>query len=91
MWKVKLHCKVQKALRRLPQSVYDSFSALVLDIQDGGPVRGDWPNYSKLRGARHHCHIMKGKPTYVAVWQVGKNEISIVEVIYVGTHEGAPY
>jgi hypothetical protein len=54
-------------------------------------VRGDWPNYSKLAGGRHHCHLKKGKPTYVAVWEVLDKDIKLIEVQYVGTHEKAPY
>lgn len=33
----------------------------------------------------------KGNPTYVAVWREERNEIRLVEVIYAGTHEKAPY
>jgi hypothetical protein len=40
---------------------------LVRDIQAAGPVRGDWPNYSKLSNHEHHCHLKKGNPTYVAI------------------------
>lgn len=65
--------------------------ALIGDIEKGGPVRGDWPNYGKLTGNRHHCHIKKGQPTYVVVWEVQDKTIKLVEVIYVGTHEKAPY
>ncbi|ALC16317.1 hypothetical protein DSOUD_1538 [Desulfuromonas soudanensis] len=54
-------------------------------------MRGDWPNYSKLSADLHHCHLKKGKPTYVAVWREERNEIKLVEVIYAGTHEKAPY
>jgi mRNA-degrading endonuclease RelE of RelBE toxin-antitoxin system len=35
--------------------------------------------------------LMKGKPTYVAVWEEQNKEIKLVEVIYAGTHEKAPY
>jgi hypothetical protein len=59
-------------------------------IRSDGPVRGDWPNYSKLSANKHHCHLKKGQPTYVAVWQESKTTIT-VEVIYAGTHENAPY
>ena len=67
-----------------------AFVALVREIEEKGPVRGNWPNYGKLSDkVRHHCHLKKGKPTYVACWEEkGKEEI---EVYYVGTHEKAPY
>jgi len=47
------------------------------------------PNYSALGGDRHHCHLKKGHPTYVAVWRVVAEKT--VEIIYAGTHESAPY
>ena len=58
-----------------------------------GPTRTTWPNYGKIRGKRdcHHCHLKKGKPTYVAVWKVTDKENKLVEVRYVGTHENADY
>jgi mRNA-degrading endonuclease RelE of RelBE toxin-antitoxin system len=90
-WKVVIDAKTRKALRKLPAPVRKTTALLMADIEDSGPVRGDWPNYGKLAPGRHHCHIKKGKPTYVAVWEESKNEIRLVEVIYVGTHEKAPY
>ncbi len=36
-------------------------------------------------------HLKKGRPTYVAIWEVTDKEIRIIEVIYAGTHEKAPY
>jgi len=67
-------------------------AALVVEIKRGGPVRGNWPNYSKLGPTNHHCHLnKKGNPTYVAVWEVTDRTINIVEVTYVGTREKAPY
>jgi hypothetical protein len=65
--------------------------SLLRDIELYGPVRGDWPNYGKLGKGRHHCHIKKGKPTYVAVWEEKDKKIKLIEVTYVGTHERAPY
>ncbi len=35
--------------------------------------------------------LKKGKPTYVAVWVEREDEIRLVEVVYAGTHEKAPY
>ena len=90
-WSVNLSKKAVKALKKLPENVKISFIALIREIEANGPVRGNWPNYSRLGGNRHHCHLRKGKTTYVAVWQVIDKEIRIVEVSYVGTHEKAPY
>ena len=97
MWTVRLHAKTIKTLHALPVSVRKALEQLVFDLRANGPVMGSWPNYSKLDRERHHCHVKKGRPTYVAVWQVGLEiqengeERRIIEVIYVGTHEKAPY
>jgi len=78
--------------KRLPKVVAAAMELLNAEIELCGPVRGNWQNYSKLPNNCHHCHIKKGKPTYVAVWkELGKNKIKLVEIIYVGTHEKAPY
>ena len=83
--------KVKKGLPALPQRARDAYAFLVREIEQNGPVRGNWPNYGKLGKGLHHCHLKKGKPTYVAVWEEIEDEICVVEVIYVGTHEKAPY
>jgi hypothetical protein len=90
-WSVGLKHSVAKEREYLPRDVDASLIALIKEIEVGGPVRGNWPNYSKLNSTTHHCHLKKGKPTYVAVWEVVDKRIRIVEVIYAGTHEKAPY
>lgn len=90
-WIVRFHRKVDKALKNLPQSVNEALYVLARDLEQNGPVRGNWSNYSKLGKNRHHCHIKKGQPTYVAVWEEKENGIQLIEVNYVGTHEKAPY
>lgn len=89
-WDVKLHRKVDKDLCKLPVIVQRHLFRLMLEIEISGPVRGNWPNYGKLDANRHHCHLKKGQPTYVAVWSEDKADIT-VEVVYAGTHEKAPY
>jgi hypothetical protein len=61
------------------------------EIEVAGPVRGNWTNYGKLGSGLHHCHLKKGRPTYVAVWEETESSARIVEVVYAGTHEKAPY
>jgi mRNA-degrading endonuclease RelE of RelBE toxin-antitoxin system len=90
-WTVTLSSRVAKGCKTLPKAVKKSLALLLTDIEDLGPVRGDWPNYSKLDHGRHHCHIKKGRPTYVAVWEENNGKVKLVEVTYVGTHEKAPY
>jgi hypothetical protein len=91
MWQVVLSRKAEKQAAGLPRLVKESLYFLLRDIEERGPVRGEWPNYSKLNLGRHHCHIKKGKPRYVAVWEVRDRTVKLIEVTYVGTHEKAPY
>jgi hypothetical protein len=90
-WSVDMSKRAGKAAKGLPQKVIAALIALIREIEESGPVRGNWPNYGKLGGGRHHCHLKKGKPTYVAVWAESREQVRFVEVVYVGTHEGAPY
>jgi len=91
VWQVVISRKVEKQARGLPAMVRESLFALLREIENYGPMRGNWPNYGKLTHDRHHCHLKKGKPTYVAVWEERSQEIRLIEVVYVGTHEKAPY
>jgi mRNA-degrading endonuclease RelE of RelBE toxin-antitoxin system len=90
-WTVTLHAKVARIVPRLPQPVQDLLRLLLLELEGQGPVRGNWPNYGKLSRTRHHSHLKKGRPTYVAVWEEQDRRQRLLEVIYVGTHEKAPY
>lgn len=90
-WQVMLSRKAGKQTKDLPPRVREFLFALLRDIELYGPVRGDWPNYSKLSPIRHHCHLKKGQPAYVAVWEERNKETRLIEVTYVGTHERAPY
>lgn len=85
--------KPDKAQRELPQKVRETLWALVAMMRELGPAQPKFPNYGKLKGSKnmYHCHLQKGKPTYVAVWEVRDKQIRLIEVIYVGTHENAPY
>jgi hypothetical protein len=90
-WIVTLHREVARTVPTLPQPVQDLLRLLLTELEGQGPVRGNWPNYSKLSRTRHHCHLKKGRPTYVAVWDVRERTQRLIEVIYVGTHARAPY
>jgi hypothetical protein len=90
-WTVTIRKRAAAEIPRLPKRVQESLIALLNEIEHAGPVRGNWPNYSKLSATRHHCHLKKGHPTYVAVWEMTTAAGRRVEVTYVGTHEKAPY
>lgn len=80
--------RVVKELKQLPKNVQESLESLIIDLEDCGPVRGDWPNYSKLADGTHHCHL---NYRYVAVWAEEDKKLKIIEVTYVGSRENAPY
>ena len=90
-WTVMISRGARRQVRRLPEQAMRNLVALIKEIETLGPVRGNWPNYSRLGKDRHHCHIKKGRPTYVAIWEVREKEIRLVEVTYAGTHEKTPY
>lgn len=82
---------MEKSVSGLPARVRDALVALIREIEVDGPVRGNWPNYSKLGDRRHHCHLKQGRPTYVAVWEEVETGVRLVEIAYAGTHAKAPY
>ena len=90
-WTVAYSKKAEKQYNKLPSAIQDKLDFLAAEIEQLGPVRGNWKNYGKLSDKRHHCHLKSGKPTYVAVWEETDSTINLVEVTYAGTHEKAPY
>jgi mRNA-degrading endonuclease YafQ of YafQ-DinJ toxin-antitoxin module len=96
MWVIIIHNNVAKDLRnrkRIPINFENAIIALIAELKLGPAV--NWPNYGKLRNQGkkidvRHCHLQKGKPTWVACWSVD-NKNKNIEVFYVGTHEKAPY
>jgi hypothetical protein len=79
-----------KQIVRLPVPIRKGLITLMREIEIAGPVRGNWANYGTLRKNRHHCHLEKGRPTYVATWEVVDKALKVVEMTYAGTHEKAP-
>ena len=96
-WVVYVSSGAQKQIKQLHnEDLLSGIRSLMCCLKIKGPIPGkQWPNYSKLRGNRsedkRHCHVLKGKPTYVCCWEVINKKKRIIEVYYVGTHEKAPY
>jgi hypothetical protein len=90
-WRVTVIGQAKKAKKNLPGKTHDTFTLLLFDLELG-PIKNDWPNFSDLKGMKgyYHCHIEKGRPTYVACWTADK-KTKIIEVYYAGTHKNAPY
>ena len=93
VWDVRFTSKAKKQAKNLPPKVRESLFALVLEMKQLGPARNTWHNYGTIKGKKHcyHCHLKKGKPTYVAIWKITSKESKHMEVRYVGTHENADY
>lgn len=94
-WTVQFTHSAIKQINLLSEDVVLVLQVLMNDLQTKGPAPGrHWHNYGKLHGKKRndkrHCHLIKGRPTYVCCWEVFEAE-KLIEVYYVGTHEKAPY
>ena len=99
-WEIKLTKKVNKNVKKLPEGIQLRLLSLIKRMELFGPYLECWPseekqkykNYGRLegKGDKYHCHLKKGRPTYVACWEIHSN-IILVEFYYVGSHEKAPY
>lgn len=95
-WTVKFTRKANDQFSKLQRNgskppISNTILLLTGEMEREGPYRKNWPNYGPLAGNDFHCHLKKGRPTYVACWRVLDREKKIIEVYYVGTHENAPY
>ncbi len=93
-WTVFLSKKAEKQSSKLPEDIFLALAALRLELKLEGPVQSEWQNYSKLKnkqGEYHHCHLNKGHPRYVVLWQVIDNSIQVIEIIFVGPHGSMNY
>ena len=71
----------------MPMREQKRFANLVEDLERKGPIRSEWPNFSKLSEQQYHCHLSY---SWVACWQVEESVLEI-EVYYAGSREKAPY
>lgn len=96
-WCIEPTKKLEKQINSLPESIRLIVFSLLKDLESSGVQQPGWPNYSSLKKGKgiprdaYHCHLKKGRPTYVACWQIVDKKNKIIEVFYVGTHENAPY
>ena len=87
MHTVTMKKSVVKNINRMPERIQMKLKSLIDDLETDGPIRHDWPNYSKLSPNSYHCHLSH---KWVACWRKEKNSI-IIEVYYAGSRENAPY
>ena len=55
MFKVKILKKAVKSIEKMPIRIQKSFKNLLEDLEEQGPIRTDWPNFSKLNENKYHC------------------------------------
>lgn len=95
-WKVAYSSKAFKQKKKMPKAVQAMLDILAGEIEKIGPIRKNWHNFGPLTGKNlpdntYHCHLRKGRPTYVSCWYIVDKKLKQVEIFYVGTHESAPY
>jgi mRNA-degrading endonuclease YafQ of YafQ-DinJ toxin-antitoxin module len=86
-WRVFFRKKVEKNLFKMPMKEQKIFANLVEDLARKGPLRHEWPNFSKLGKNQYHCHLSY---SWVACWRMEEQYLEI-EVYYAGSREKAPY
>jgi plasmid maintenance system killer protein len=93
LWKVGFTAVAAKQREKLPKVIAAKLLMLAAEMREEGPVQPEWHHYGKLAGKRdtHHCHLNKGKPRYVAVWEVIDRTVRIITIRYAGTHEKVNY
>ncbi|MBT4504371.1 MAG: hypothetical protein HOC74_41985 [Gemmatimonadetes bacterium] len=87
MYEVIIKKKTLKNIRRMPAPIQKKMANLAEDLRDKGPIRSDWPNFSKLGKNEYHCHLSH---SWVACWYHERNTV-VIEVYYAGSRENAPY
>ena len=87
MFTVWVKRSVEKRIAKAPETIQILFDELIEDLEEKGPFRKDWPNFSSLGKNQYHCHL---KYSWVACWYYEKNSVKI-EVYYAGSREDAPY
>lgn len=87
MYEVRVTKKTMKRIAKAPETVQILFDELAGDLRDSGPIRDNWPSFSKLGANEYHCHL---KYRWVACWRHTKGTLTI-EVYYAGSREDAPY
>lgn len=101
-WRVTITNKAARKARHLSEDAENSLLLLWRELQERGPSQPSWPHFSKLKGRKneYHCHLNRGRPTYVVCWRSTKynatersktNEDGEIEIFYAWTHEDAPY
>ena len=87
MYEVFFTKRVLKQVKELPNFIQKKLAVLVDDLREKGPIRAEWPNFSKLEKNKYHCHLAR---KWIVCWRC-ENKSIIIEVYYAGSRENAPY
>ena len=87
MYNIIIKKSIMKNVLKMPKDIQFTFESLVNDLREKGPIRKEWPNFSKLGKNEYHCHLSY---KWVACWYY-ENDSVIIEVYYAGSRENAPY
>jgi len=87
MYDILVKKRAFKDIEKLPVAIQKKLAMLIDDLMERGPIRSDWPNFSKLGRDAYHCHLAH---KWVACWYCEENSV-IIEVYYAGSRENAPY
>ena len=87
MYDILVKKRTIKDIEKLPAAIQKKLAMLIDDLKERGPIRSDWPNFSKLGKDTYHCHLSH---KWVACWYFEEDSV-IIEVYYAGSRENAPY
>ncbi len=65
MYHVLVKKRTIKDIEKLPAATQKKLAMLIDDLKERGPIRFDWPNFSKLGKDTYHCHLAH---KWVACW-----------------------
>ena len=65
MFEVIVKKKILISIEKMPETIQKKMVNLVEDLRSKGPLRSEWPNFSKLGKDQYHCHLAI---KWVACW-----------------------
>lgn len=75
----------------LTTRVFKDANTLIANMQIGGPVRSEFPNYQyDAKNRLHHCHVTMGGNSYDVLWQVHEAQ-RLIYVLRIAPRENFDY
>jgi mRNA-degrading endonuclease RelE of RelBE toxin-antitoxin system len=57
MFEIKIKRRVLKNIEEMPLQIQKILANLLEDLGTKGPIRKEWPNFSRLEKDTYHCHL----------------------------------